>query len=120
MREEAHSWVCSTARSPSSPARDTASGADTRWVTYPGGDGPGAGKHIVLVAGDEEYRSEEELPQLANHLRLIDTMRGFNLVHNVNEINFIPLIRPIDFICLAMMGKVSSFTITVMITMATP
>ena len=28
------------------------------WVVYPGGEGPGAGKHMVLIAGDEEYRSE--------------------------------------------------------------
>ena len=33
-----------------------------------GGDGPGKGKHIVLVSGDEEYRSEESLPQLAKIL----------------------------------------------------
>src|SRR4030095_267022 len=33
-------------------------------VVYPGGDGPGKGKHIVLVSGDEEYRSEEALPHL--------------------------------------------------------
>src|SRR5262245_34609691 len=32
-------------------------------VVYEGGDGPGKGKHIVLVSGDEEYRSEEALPQ---------------------------------------------------------
>ena len=37
-------------------------------VVYPGGDGPGKGKHIVLVSGDEEYRSEEALPQLAKIL----------------------------------------------------
>ena len=30
-----------------------------------GANGPGAGKHIVLVSGDEEYRSEESLPMLA-------------------------------------------------------
>ncbi len=35
------------------------------WVVYEGGDGPGKGKHVVLVSGDEEYRSEETLPQLA-------------------------------------------------------
>jgi hypothetical protein len=34
------------------------------WVVYNGGDGPGKGKHVVLVSGDEEYRSEESLPQL--------------------------------------------------------
>jgi len=30
--------------------------------------GPGKGKHVVLLAGDEEYRSEEGLPQLAKIL----------------------------------------------------
>lgn len=38
------------------------------WVTYTGNEGPGKGKHIVLVSGDEEYRSEEALPQLAKIL----------------------------------------------------
>src|SRR5262249_39151735 len=38
------------------------------WVVYPGGDGPGKGKHVVLVSGDEEYRSEEGLPQLGKIL----------------------------------------------------
>lgn len=47
------------------PAR----GADD-WVVYEGKDGPGKGKHIVLVSGDEEYRSEEALPQLAKILAL--------------------------------------------------
>lgn len=45
--------------------------ADDAWVVYEGKEGPGKGKHIVLVSGDEEYRSEEALPQLgkilANH-----------------------------------------------------
>lgn len=38
------------------------------WLFLDGGDGPGKGKHIVLVSGDEEYRSEETLPQLAKIL----------------------------------------------------
>jgi len=38
------------------------------WVVYDGFDGPGKGKHVVLVSGDEEYRSEETLPQLAKIL----------------------------------------------------
>ncbi len=41
---------------------------DDRWVVYEGGEGPGKGKHIVLVSGDEEYRSEEALPQLGKIL----------------------------------------------------
>jgi hypothetical protein len=38
------------------------------WVTFEGKSGPGRGKHIVFVSGDEEYRSEEGLPQLAKIL----------------------------------------------------
>lgn len=47
-------------------------GAD--WVVYEGKKGslfkpaPGKGKHIVFLAGDEEYRSEEGLPMLAKVL----------------------------------------------------
>ena len=41
---------------------------DDLWITYHGDGGPGAGKHIVLVSGDEEYRSEEGLPMLAKIL----------------------------------------------------
>jgi type 1 glutamine amidotransferase len=38
------------------------------WVVYDGEGGSGKGKHIVLVGGDEEYRSEEALPQLGKIL----------------------------------------------------
>ena len=38
------------------------------WLTIEGGDGPGKGKHVVLISGDEEYRSEEALTQLAKIL----------------------------------------------------
>jgi hypothetical protein len=37
-------------------------------VVYEGKSGPGHGKQIVLVSGDEEYRSEEGLPMLAKVL----------------------------------------------------
>src|SRR5436190_14401081 len=37
-------------------------------VVYEGAEGPGKGKRIVLISGDEEYRSEEALPQLAKIL----------------------------------------------------
>ncbi|MFC7523744.1 hypothetical protein ACFQRK_07335 [Parapedobacter sp. GCM10030251] len=39
-----------------------------QWVTYQGEEGPGKGKNIVFVSGDEEYRSEEALPMLAQIL----------------------------------------------------
>jgi type 1 glutamine amidotransferase len=42
--------------------------ADDPWIVYDGYDGPGKGKHIVFVTGDEEYRSEELIPQLAKIL----------------------------------------------------
>jgi len=38
------------------------------WVVYEGKAGPGVGKHIVFVTGDEEYRSEESMPMLAKIL----------------------------------------------------
>ena len=34
-------------------------------VVYEGSSGPGRGKHLVFLAGDHEYRSEETLPALA-------------------------------------------------------
>lgn len=37
-------------------------------VVYEGTDGPGAGKHIVLIAGEHEYRAEELLPAMARIL----------------------------------------------------
>lgn len=44
--------------------------ADEPWIEYRGTQGPGLGKHIVLIAGDEEYRSEEALPQLGKILAM--------------------------------------------------
>jgi hypothetical protein len=44
------------------------------WVEYAPKPGPGAGKHIVFLAGDEEYRSEEALPQLA---KILSQRHGF-------------------------------------------
>ncbi|MEO8481483.1 MAG: ThuA domain-containing protein [Acidobacteriota bacterium] len=43
-------------------------------LTFAGTRGPGAGKHIVLLSGDEEYRSEESMPMLA---RLLSERHGF-------------------------------------------
>jgi type 1 glutamine amidotransferase len=42
--------------------------ADDPWLVVEGGEGPGKGKQVVLVSGDEEYRSEEALTQLAKIL----------------------------------------------------
>jgi hypothetical protein len=48
---------------------------DDQWVRYTGQGGPGQGKHIVLISGDEEYRSEEALPQLG---RILAVRHGFD------------------------------------------
>lgn len=42
--------------------------AGEQWISYEAGDGAGEEKNIVLVSGDEEYRSEEALPLLAEIL----------------------------------------------------
>ena len=48
--------------------------ADDPWLQVAGASGPGQGKHVVLVSGDEEYRSEEALTQLA---KILATHHGF-------------------------------------------
>jgi hypothetical protein len=42
------------------------------------------GKNIVLVAGDQEYRSEESIPALA---RILETRHGFNctVLYSINR-----------------------------------
>ncbi len=56
----------------------TAASAADLWLTVKGsGDGPGKGKHVVLVSGDEEYRSEEALPQLA---KILAKHHGFDCI----------------------------------------
>lgn len=44
------------------------------WQTHHGNEGAGVGKRIVLISGDEEYRSEEALPQLA---KILSQRHGF-------------------------------------------
>lgn len=38
------------------------------WLEFKGNEGPGSGQHIVLMSGDEEYRSEESMPMLGKIL----------------------------------------------------
>ena len=44
------------------------------WVAFEGKRGPGRGKQIVMVSGDEEYRSEEAMPMLC---RILAVHHGF-------------------------------------------
>lgn len=48
--------------------------AEQPWVVYEGQEGPGKGKHIVLIAGDEEYRSEEAMTMLG---KILAVRHGF-------------------------------------------
>jgi hypothetical protein len=50
--------------------------AADQWVTYPGGEGPGQGKHIVIVTGDDEYRSEVSMPQMG---KILSERHGFKV-----------------------------------------
>src|SRR5947209_1209880 len=43
-------------------------------ISYEGKDGPGKGKHLVFLSGDEEYRSEESLPMFA---KILSQRHGF-------------------------------------------
>jgi hypothetical protein len=45
------------------------------WVEYHGTAGIGKGRHVVLVSGDEEYRSEESLPELG---KILAKRHGFD------------------------------------------
>jgi len=47
---------------------------DEPWMSLRAGRGPGKGKHIVFITGDEEYRSEESMPAMA---RILAKRHGF-------------------------------------------
>ena len=51
-----------------------AAAADDKPIVLEGGSGPGKGKHVVLISGDQEYRSEEAIPQLA---KILSKHHGF-------------------------------------------
>jgi len=51
--------------------------ADDKVLTIKGDKGPGNGRTIVLVAGDEEYRTEESMPMLA---KILAKKHGFDCI----------------------------------------
>ncbi|BCX48384.1 hypothetical protein HAHE_22920 [Haloferula helveola] len=78
--------------------------AEDPWLVFEGSDGPGKGKHVVLVSGDEEYRSEEAMPMLG---KLLAERHGFKCTVlfaidpktgeiNPNEQTNIPGVEAID------------------------
>jgi hypothetical protein len=60
-------WVAAVTLGSLPPAADTS-------VSYAAKSGPGGGRHVVFLAGDEEYRSEEGLPMLA---KILSQRHGF-------------------------------------------
>lgn len=56
------------------------------YVVYEGKAGSGKGKHVVLLAGDEEYRSEEAMPLLG---KILSQNHGFKctVLFSVNATN---------------------------------
>lgn len=56
------------------------------YVVYQGRSGPGKGKNIVFLTGDEEYRSEEGLPMLA---KILAVRHGFKctVLFSINPTN---------------------------------
>jgi hypothetical protein len=67
---------------------------DTPWLTYPGGDGPGKGKHVVLIAAEQEYRSEQSMPMMA---KILSTSHGFDctVLFGVNESGYVDPTLPV-------------------------
>jgi hypothetical protein len=53
---------------------DQAKAEGQLWCKYEGREGPGKGKHIVLIAGDDEYRSEQTMPMLG---KILAVRHGF-------------------------------------------
>jgi hypothetical protein len=90
----------------------TAASAADAGVVYDGMEGPGSGRHVVLVAGDEEYRSEEGLPQLGKILAKrhgfkcsvlfsIDPETGFIDPDNTRNIPGLDALRSADLMIIA-------------------
>jgi Trehalose utilisation len=53
----------------------TAATAQTTFLHFPAREGPGKGKKVVLLAGDDEYRSEEAMPMLG---KILSQHHGFD------------------------------------------
>lgn len=57
---------------------------DEPWLTYQGDAGPGKGKRIILIAAEQEYRSEQSMPMLA---KVLAKHHGFDcrVIFGVND-----------------------------------
>jgi type 1 glutamine amidotransferase len=64
------------------------------WLTFKGGEGPGKGKHIVLIAADQEYRSEQSMPMMAG---ILAKHHGFDctVLFGVNDSGLVDPTMPV-------------------------
>ena len=67
---------------------------NAKWLSYEGGEGPGKGKHIVLIAADQEYRGEQFMPMLAG---ILSKHHGFDctVLFGVNEAGLVDPTAPV-------------------------
>lgn len=65
-----------------------------KWLTYQGGEGPGKGKHIVLISAEQEYRSEQSMPMMAG---ILAKHHGFDctVLFGVNEKGLVDPTMPV-------------------------
>ncbi len=81
-------------------------------LVLPGKDGPGKGKKIVLIAGDEEYRTEESCPMLG---KILSQRHGFDCTVlfsmsaddnyiDPNNQNYIPGLEAVNYADLIIIG----------------
>ncbi len=94
--------ACGSPSSTTSQEAGTTEEAAQQWLSY---DGNGNMPHVVLISGDEEYRSEESLPQLA---KILSTHHGFKTtvlfaqdpekpgILNPNYVNNIPGLESLE------------------------
>ncbi len=64
------------------------------WLSYSGEKGPGTGKHVVLIAADQEYRSEQSMPMLA---KILANHHGFQctVLFGVNDMGQVDPTMPV-------------------------
>nr|WP_299382929.1 hypothetical protein [Allomuricauda sp.] len=95
-------WSCKEKSADQKAEGETAQPEAQQWISYKGDANQ---PHIVLVSGDEEYRSEEALPQMA---KILTERHGFNCtvlfaqdpkkpgILNPNNVNNIPGLEQLE------------------------
>lgn len=65
-----------------------------QWLTFEGAEGPGKGKHIVLITADQEYRSEQSFPMMAG---ILSKHHGFHttVLFGVNDKGLVDPTMPV-------------------------